>query len=91
MLLRRRRIAPQNLLEDPSYLEKIMANAAKLLPAVPITDGGVFKRAVSHHCALRTANIARAMKFYSLLGLNEVRSFAVLCCAVLITDSELLA
>lgn len=59
-----------------------MAKAAKLLPAVPATDGGVFKRASSHHCALRTANIARAMKFYSLLGLNEVRNFAVLCCIV---------
>lgn len=49
-----------------------MANVAKLLPLVPATDGGVFKSAVSHHCALRTSNILRAMKFYSLLGMNEV-------------------
>lgn len=68
-------VPTENLLEDPSYLEEIMAKAAKLLPAVPATDGGVFKRASSHHCALRTANIARAMKFYSLLGLNEVVRF----------------
>ncbi|CAB1106239.1 unnamed protein product [Ectocarpus sp. CCAP 1310/34] len=36
--------------------------------------GRVFKLAVSHHCALRTSNIVRAMKFYSLLGMNEVIS-----------------
>lgn len=53
-----------------------MASIAKLAPAVEPLEG-VFKSAVSHHCALRTSNIGRAMKFYSLLGMNEVRPFVL--------------
>lgn len=64
----------QTLLDDPSHMERIMAAIAKLVPAVEPLDG-VFKTAVSHHCALRTSNIARAMKFYSLLGMTEVCRF----------------
>ncbi|CAM9621696.1 unnamed protein product [Pylaiella littoralis] len=67
-------VATETLLDDPSHMERIMAAIAKLVPAVEPLDG-VFKTAVSHHCALRTSNIARAMKFYSLLGMTEVVRF----------------
>ena len=49
-----------------------MASMAELIPTVPPLEG-VFKTAVGHHSAVRTSNIARAMKFYSLLGMKEVR------------------
>lgn len=62
----------QTLLDDSSHMERILASMAELAPPVAPLEG-VFKTAVSHHCALRTSNIVRAMKFYSLLGMNEVR------------------
>lgn len=62
----------QTLLDDPSHVERIMASMAELIPAVTPLEG-VFKTSVGHHSAVRTSNIARAMKFYSLLGMKEVK------------------
>lgn len=49
-----------------------MASMAELIPSVTPVEG-VFKTSVGHHSAVRTSNIARAMKFYSLLGMKEVK------------------
>ncbi|CAN0297257.1 unnamed protein product [Ectocarpus sp. 12 AP-2014] len=67
-------VATETLLDDPSHMERILASMAELAPPVAPLEG-VFKTAVSHHCALRTSNIVRAMKFYSLLGMNEAARF----------------
>lgn len=67
----------QTLLDDPSHVERIMASMAELIPSVPPLEG-VFKAAVGHHSAVRTSNIARAMKFYSLLGMKEVSTVGIL-------------
>ncbi|CAN0180564.1 unnamed protein product, partial [Ectocarpus sp. 8 AP-2014] len=67
-------VATETLLDDPSHMERILASMAELAPPVAPLEG-VFKTAVSHHCALRTSNIVRAMKFYSLLGMNEATRF----------------
>lgn len=62
----------QELLDDPSYVEQILSAMGRLAPAVPPVDKPVFQTAVKHHCAIRTSDIIRAMKFYSLLGMKEV-------------------
>lgn len=62
----------QTLLDDPSHIERILAAMEKLAPEVPSFEDSVFKAAVNHHTALRTSNIVRALKFYSLLGMKEV-------------------
>ncbi|CAM9945985.1 unnamed protein product [Scytosiphon promiscuus] len=67
-------VATEALLDDPSHIERILASMAELAPGVPPMKS-VFSTAVSHHCALRTSNITRALKFYSLLGMNEVVRF----------------
>lgn len=54
-------------------MERILASMARLEPEVAPLDG-VFRTAVNHHTAVRTSNIVRALKFYSLLGMKEVRS-----------------
>lgn len=64
--------ATQDLLEDSSVLERIFTKMAEIAPPVPALEDPVFRRASGHHCAIRTANITRALKFYSLLGLDEV-------------------
>lgn len=62
----------QDLLNDPSVVERVLARTRETVPPVPVMDGSIFRRTMGHHCAIRTADIIRAMKFYSLLGLNEV-------------------
>ncbi|CAM9693916.1 unnamed protein product [Ascophyllum nodosum] len=68
-------IPTETLLDDPQYVERILAAMGRLTPAVPTVDESVFRAAVNHHCALRTSNIVRAIKFYSLLGMKEVVRF----------------
>eukprot|EP00752_Nemacystus_decipiens_P018377 g16486.t1 len=69
-------VATEALLDDPSHMERILASMARLEPAVAPLEG-VFGTAVNHHTALRTSNIVRALKFYSLLGMKEVVRFKV--------------
>ena len=58
---------------------------ARLEPAAEPLEG-VFRTAVNHHTALRTSNIVRALKFYSLLGMKEVRGSDANSAAVVATN-----